>query len=161
MNDRLREMVCACLVGSICLSAGRAEDPTKFKLTKQEQELVDLTNKERAKQELPALKVNPLLTKAARLHSANMAKQEKMEHRLDGKDPPQRAEAAGYRLGYVGENIAAGEKWTLGGLMRSWMGSKPHRENILSKRYTEIGVGMADTARGERYYTLVFGQPPR
>lgn len=161
MNDSIRGMLCACLVGGLCLAPGRAEDPSKFKLTKDEQELVDLTNKERVKKKLPALKVNPLLTRAARLHSANMAKQEKMEHRLDGKDPPDRAEAVGYRLGYVGENIAAGEMWSLGGLMRDWMGSRPHRENILSKRYTEIGVGMADTAKGERYYTLLFGRPRR
>jgi uncharacterized protein YkwD len=159
MNDWLRGMLCVCLAGSAWLAPARAED--KFQLAKQEQELVDLTNKERAKKNLPPLKVDPALTKAARQHSANMAKQEKMEHILDGKRPEQRAEAAGYRLGWVGENIAAGEQWTLPGLMSDWMGSKPHRENILSKRYTEIGVGMAKTAKNEWYYTLLFGRPRR
>jgi uncharacterized protein YkwD len=159
-------MLCACLASSFCLAPARTEDKPRsedrgFQLTKQEQELVDLVNKERAKKELPPLKVDPALTKAARLHSANMAKQEKMQHILDGKRPEQRAEAAGYRLGWVGENIAAGEEWTLPGLMRDWMGSKPHRENILSKRYMEIGAGMAKTAKGEWYYTLVFGRPRR
>src|SRR5260370_21509007 len=115
MNDWLRGMLCACLAGSVCLAPARAEDKPRssgrgFQLTKQEQELGELVNKERAKKELPALKVDPLLTKAAREHSANMAKQEKMQRVLDGKKPPERAEAAGYRLGWGRGNIAAGEE---------------------------------------------------
>jgi uncharacterized protein YkwD len=131
----------------------------QFKLTRDEQKLLELTNKEREKKKLPALKPNPLLFKAARAHSANMARQEKMEHVLDGKTPGQRARAAGYRFDWIAENIAAGEEWPLEGVVNDWMGSKGHRENILSPKYTEAGVGLAKTSKGEWYYTFLFGRP--
>ena len=67
-----------------------APDPPKlddkkpaFKLSEDEQTVLDLTNAERRKLKLPPLKANELLTKAAREHSANMAKQKKMDHVLD------------------------------------------------------------------------------
>jgi len=82
-----------------------------------------------------------------------------MEHVLDGKSPGQRARAAGYRGDWIGENIDAGEEWALEGVVRDWIGSKGHRENILNSKYTEAGVGLAKTDKGEWYYTLLFGHP--
>ena len=158
MNNRVRGVVFAFLMGGVGLATSAPADD-KFQLSREEKEVVALTNKERVKKKLPELKVNPLLMKAARAHAANMAKQEKMEHVLDGKAPPQRAEGVGYKLGWIGENIAAGERWTLPGLMEDWMNSKSHRANILSQRFTEIGVGLATTAKGEVYYTQLFGKP--
>lgn len=40
----------------------------------------------------------------------------------------------------MGENIAKGQK-TPGAVVRAWMRSKGHRANILSPRYTDLGVG--------------------
>src|SRR3954451_2607533 len=67
-----------------------------FKLSADEQAVIDLTNAERKKADkcLEPLKMNPKLTEAARKHAANMAAQEKLEHELDGKTPSDRAEAA-------------------------------------------------------------------
>src|SRR5438874_2719232 len=62
----------------------------KFQPTAQEKKLLDLTNAERKKEELPPLKFNPTLMKVARDHSKNMAKQSKMDHVLDGKNPRDR-----------------------------------------------------------------------
>src|SRR5262245_28978496 len=154
-------LVCLCgIVSCVARSARGDEKPAeKFQMSKDEQKLLELTNKEREKKKLPPLKPNPQLFKAARGHAANMAKQEKMEHVLDGKTPGQRARAAGYRADWIGENIAAGEDWSLKGVVEDWMSSKGHRENILSRRYTEVGVGLAKTDKGEWYYTLLFGRP--
>lgn len=157
MRLALRGFMLASLVAACLPATGRADET--FALTRQEQTLLELTNKERAKNKLPPLTASPLLTRVARAHAANMARQEKMEHKLDGKTPGQRAEAAGYRLGWIGENIAAGEDWPLAGLMEGWMNSKRHRENILSMRFTEIGLGLAKTSKGEVYYTQLFGRP--
>src|SRR5438132_1909506 len=134
-RPRFAVLACLCAAGVAFWSGSARAD--KFELTKDEQQLLELTNKERAKKKLPALKPNPQLFKAARGHSANMAKQEKMEHVLDGKTPGQRARAAGYRGAWIGENIAAGEEWTLEGVVADWMDSKGHRANILSPKYTE------------------------
>jgi uncharacterized protein YkwD len=74
-----------------------------------------------------------------------------MEHVLDGKTPRQRAEAAGYVVARVTENLAAGEEWTTEAVMEDWMKSKDHRPNILDSKVTEIGVGLAKSAKGEWY----------
>jgi len=160
MRQVLRGAVLACLAGALSAAAPPRGDE-KLTLSKEEQRLLDLTNQERARKKLPALKPNPVLFRVARAHSANMAKQRKMAHVLDGKKPPQRVEAAGYRLGWVGENIAVSGDLEPDEVMKDWMGSKLHRENILNPRYTEIGIGLAKNSKGEWYYTQVFARPRR
>src|SRR2546425_8671674 len=97
----------ALLAGALPLHAAAQEktDKSKFELTAEEQTLIDLTNQERKKEKLPALRPNETLVKVARAHSANMARQGKMEHVLDGKTPMQRIKASGYQAAWGGENI--------------------------------------------------------
>ncbi len=129
----------------------------KVELTKDEKEILDLTNKEREKEKLPALEFNPVLVKVARDHSANMAKKRELNHVLDDKNPGQRVEAAGYHWMNVGENIASGEAEMPAVVVKRWMESKLHRENILNKEFREIGIGIAKNDKGEVYSTQVFG----
>jgi uncharacterized protein YkwD len=137
----------------------RKESP-KFEMTKEERTLMDLVNKERAKADLPALRPHPLLFKAARAHSENMAKQEKMEHILDGKKPSQRVEAAGYNWGKVRENLLTADMPHVPAekIVKAWMDSKDHRVNILANDIAETGLGIARNAKGEAYYTQVFAR---
>jgi len=142
-------------------SPTRADDPpAKFELTKEEKKLLELTNKEREKEKLPPLKPNSLLFKIARAHSTNMAKQGKMEHVLDDKNPVQRLKESGYKYAYFGENIAYGQD-DFDQLMKGWMSSEGHRKNILSKNFTEIGLGIARSKDDVPYFTQVFGQPAK
>jgi uncharacterized protein YkwD len=146
------------------LSLGRAtaedkKDTPRFQMSGQEKELLEMTNKERAREKLPPLKPNPVLFKAARAHSANMAKQGKMEHVLDGKNPAQRVRDLGYDYAKAAENIGVGENVPMTEIMKGWMASKHHRENILEGKYTEVGLGIARNGKGEVYYTQVFGAP--
>jgi uncharacterized protein YkwD len=129
-----------------------------IKLTRTEQEIIDLTNKERAKEGLSLLKVNERLMKAAREHSKNMAKQDKLAHELDGKGPADRLRKSGYRWSTWGENVAMGQR-TAAEALKTWIASEPHRKNILNKAYTEIGTGVAPSPQGAPYYTQVFGTP--
>jgi uncharacterized protein YkwD len=135
------------------------KDKGAFVLSKEEQEIIDLTNKERAKEKLPPLKANEKLFQAGRSHAANMAKHDKMEHVLDGKNPIDRVAATTYPYLYVGENVAWAFKKTPAEVMDQWMKSEPHRKNILDKRFTEIGIGIAPNDKGILYYTQVFGTP--
>ncbi len=137
-----------------------ADPPAKFQMSKEEKQLFDLTNLERKKNDLPPLKASPLLFKVARAHSANMAKQNKMDHVLDGKKPAQRVKEAGYRYLTTGENIAFGDL-PQEDLMKAWMGSKLHRANILNAKFIEIGLGIVSDEKGVPYYTQVFGKPLR
>src|SRR5207249_3044988 len=67
----------------LCWSLAAAAQE-RFTMSGPEKKLLDLTNAEREKEKLPALRPSPLLFKVARAHAANMAKQGKMEHELDG-----------------------------------------------------------------------------
>src|SRR5437016_589627 len=128
--------VAACSV--FCFSLAAMEDPA-VELSTTEKRLLELTNAERAKKELPALKPAPLLFKVARAHAKNMAKQGKMEHELDGKSPTDRLRDADYKFAGFGENIAVYDGSTpLEVVMKRWMGSKIHHDNIMDAEFTEI-----------------------
>ena len=43
--------------------------------------------------------------------------------------------------------------------MRGWMNSPGHRAKILNGRFTEIGIGLATSADGTRYWTMVLARP--
>jgi len=151
------------LVGSLLLlrSASLAGEKAKpFEQTPNETKIFEMTNEERKKKDLPPLKLNPLLSKIGRAHSENMAKQMKFEHNLDDKTPFDRIRAAGYKYAVAGENIAFGEEdASLQLIMKTWMESNAHRDNILQTQYTEIGIGIARDKMGQAYYTQVFGKP--
>lgn len=58
------------------------------------------------------------------------------------------------RNGY-GENVAYGQR-DAQEVMRAWMNSRGHRNNILSGRYSQIGVGLAYSRSGRPYWTQTF-----
>lgn len=139
-------------------TGGDDKKKEKFTLSDEEKELLELTNAERKKNDLPPLKPNPLLFETARAHSANMAKQGKMDHNLDDKTPYDRIKAGGYKYLYAGENIAYGT-YTLKDIVKGWMDSKPHKENLLRELFTETGLGIVRDDKGVKWYTQVFGKP--
>src|SRR5947209_5219858 len=148
------------LSASFCAAQTNQPAQDEFKMSAKEKKLLELTNAERKKKDLPPLSTNPLLFKIARAHSTNMAKQGKMEHVLDDKTPFQRALDAGYNYEYTGENIAEfDESFPVQVLMKEWMNSEHHRDNILNKNFTESGLGIARGKKGMVYYTQVFGKP--
>ena len=131
-----------------------------LKLSDDEKQLLELTNAERKKEKLPLLMAHPLLFHAARAHAHNMAKQEKLEHELDGKSPFDRLDDAKYDFKSGGENIgmSAGDT-PVADVFKLWMESEKHRANVLSAKYTEIGLGLAKNGKGETYCTQVFATP--
>jgi uncharacterized protein (TIGR03000 family) len=140
---------------------GNIENEAKARpdtFARQEKEVVERTNQERKKAGLPPLQVNAKLSRAAREHSANMARLDRLDHMLEGKGPGERLAAVGYQSFGWGENCAAGQR-TPEEALASWMQSPGHRGNILNGNYTEIGVGIAANERGGLYWTQVFGRP--
>src|SRR5438034_7843487 len=106
------------LSGALVGAADDKKDGPEAQFPKDEQALMDLLNKERAKEKLPPLKHHPLLTKVARCYSEELAKREEerekkklevLTHRLDDKGPGDRVAAAGYDYRLVRENLAWGE----------------------------------------------------
>jgi uncharacterized protein YkwD len=75
----------------------------------------------------------------------------------DGQQPWDRMVKAGYRYHMAAENIGAGFT-TPEAMVRGWMKSPGHRENILNCALEETGVGYVHADDGRRYYwTQDFG----
>ncbi|MEU5523005.1 CAP domain-containing protein [Streptomyces sp. NPDC047860] len=120
-------------------------------------EVVDLTNRERARAGLPPLSRDSLLAAAAQAHCADMAARDFYSHTApDGSRPWDRAAAAGSARRTIGENIACGQR-SAAEVVRGWMNSPGHRANILKAEFTHIGVGFAGGGRSGTYWTQLFG----
>ena len=119
-------------------------------------EVVTLTNAERQKAGCPPVTNDRTLRSVATAHSEDMAERNYFSHTSpDGEGPEDRAAAAGYD-GYSGENIALGYN-SAEAVVKGWMQSSGHRENILNCSSTEVGVGVADSSQG-LYWTQMFGR---
>jgi uncharacterized protein (TIGR03000 family) len=127
-------------------------------LTPDERAVLELTNIERARAGLPPLKADPRLCQAARQHTANMAQHNVLAHTLAGTTFVDRMRRAGYVHAAAGENCAQGQQ-SPAAAVASWMQSPGHRSNLLNPRYTEIGIGIASSASGEKFYTQLFARP--
>jgi uncharacterized protein YkwD len=151
-------MVTCALIAPLAPAGDKKPNP----LSADEKKIFDLTNQERKKNDLPAYKLNAVLNKLARAHSENMVRQEKFDHKLDGKDVNDRVKESGYLSNKRGENIAFGEEGsTMAMIMKGWMDSEGHRKNILSPDYIEVGVGIALDKDGNIYCTQVFARPKK
>jgi uncharacterized protein YkwD len=137
---------------SSSISSKKAVSSSSKKLTPNEKmrdEIVTLVNAERKKNNVPALKTNPLLMKAAQGFADDMVKLKFFAHEApDGSTPESRVRATGYfETGCTtcafdaafGENIGKGV--TAKAVMDQWMKSPVHKANILRADFREIGVG--------------------
>jgi len=109
-----------------------------------EQEVVELTNKEREKQGLNPLKIDDELSKVAREKSRDMGANNYFSHDSPTYGSPfdmMKQYDITYRT--AGENIAKGQR-TPEEVVNGWMNSDGHRANILSGEFTHIGVGYVE-----------------
>lgn len=150
------------LVATLAVLAGLSADPAKekaeFKLTDDEQAVLDATNGERKKAKMEPLTADPKLTAAARAHAANMARQAKLAHTLDDKTFEDRVKAVGFEYRALAENIAHNYP-TPKEVVAGWMDSAGHKANLLNADYTRIGLAVAKSEKGEPYWVQVFGTP--
>jgi len=108
-----------------------------------------LTNQERARHGLSALRENPRLRRAADQHSEHMVDARFFDHTSPGGGTMlDRIRRTGYtggaRAWSLGENIAwgSGRLATAAQIHRGWMRSAGHRANILQRSFREIGIGV-------------------
>src|ERR1043165_2730624 len=80
--------------------------PVAFQMSKEENDIIHFTNREREKAGLPPLKFTPTLRELARKHSTDMAAAEKLAHTLDSKTYVQRLKESKYQYLAAGENVA-------------------------------------------------------
>ncbi|MFE1802060.1 CAP domain-containing protein [Streptomyces sp. NPDC059517] len=143
--------------GTLYWTALWAAPLTPAGLARTAAEVLALTNAERAAAGLPPLAEDPLLTRAAQAHSADMVARAFYSHTApDGSEPWDRAAAAGSTRRTIGENIACGQR-SPAEVVRGWMDSPGHRANILKPAFTHLGVGFAGGGSAGTYWTQLFG----
>lgn len=117
-----------------------------------EDEVFRKVNQERAKGGLPPYHCHVKAGIVARNYSTLMCNTGHFSHTgPDGSSPWQRLKAGGVSYQTAGENIAAGQSSPTS-VMSSWMKSPGHRGNIMSTKFTHIGVGYAFCGNGYKHY---------
>lgn len=123
-----------------------------------EDEIIRLTNELRKQHGLAPLKYDSSLRQSARYKSSAMLQLDYFSH----DNPNYGGESAGYLIldvfkiqsMMVGENInnigsSNINKITAKGCYNLWLNSPPHKENMLNKEFTKIGVGIIITKRSD------------
>jgi uncharacterized protein YkwD len=129
--------------------------------TAEEQQLLDLVNKERLKNGMAALRTDPKLLQMARDYGHEMAKNEFFGHispvsgnlfnRFSKSDVRKDWQLAG-------ENLAISA--TVENAHTGLMGSPKHRENLLDPRYTDVGIGVVKGPTGKMVVQEFAAYPP-
>jgi uncharacterized protein YkwD len=111
---------------------------------------------------VPELEWDEKAAAAAQAHSRAMATRFFFSH----DDPVtgqvgDRLRAVGARWQTVGENIfeLRGHHDPVKTAVNGWLSSAGHRANILDRRFTRTGIGVAGQADGTLYFTQVFFAP--
>jgi uncharacterized protein YkwD len=151
----------------VTTAAGTVVGP-KYTVRTMESEVLRLTNIARAKARkcggvkypsAPALKADATLNKVALAHSVDMAEASYFSHTsLSGATPFDRMRAAKYYYKAAGENIGAGYT-TPKAVVNAWLASPGHCRILMSRSYTELGVGYATGGYYGTYWTQDYGKP--
>ena len=128
-------------------------ESSDYEVSAYEQEVLELTNAERAKQGLAPLTLDTELSKVARIKSEDMQKNNYFSHTSPTYGSPfEMMKQFGISYRAAAENIAMGQR-TPEEVVNAWMNSDGHRKNILSSSYTHIGIGYVENGN---YWTQMF-----
>ena len=136
-----KQHVCATLVVLVTALLVAPAANAAIKLTSPEAALLTAMNQTRQAHGLAPLRVDPNLLRAARWQSSDMASKGYFAHGAFA----QRMTAFGVQGPRMGENLA----WGTGSLgkpqviVREWLNSPAHRENLLRAGYRRVGIGAA------------------
>jgi uncharacterized protein YkwD len=135
----------------------RPEEQTPDKFI---QDVVVLTNAQRAVHALPPLKLQHDLKEAAIWLARDMAEKSYLAHTdSSGRDFASRVQNFGYAdASDLAENLARGVA-SPEMVLKEWMKSEQHQANVLNPNVREIGIGYAGSGRGvgQDYWVADFG----
>ncbi len=119
----------------------------------------DTINAYRATKGLKPLKLNPALAEAAKAHSRDLAKWDRISHYgSDGSNPWDRVKRTGYNAKVAAENVGTGQA-SFDEVMKGWQDSAGHNKNLLLSDATEMGLALVQDPKTEfkTFWTLVLG----
>ena len=137
-------------------------------LPQTEAAIIEMTNAFRAENRLTAVVPSAKLQAAAKVFADYLARNGSFAHTADGRQPAERAQAAGYSYCIVAENLAMHQSnrgFETTDLARravdGWKNSPPHRANLLQPYVTETGIGIAKSGDADPKFLTVqlFGRP--
>ncbi len=118
-----------------------------------------LLNDYRAENGLKPLRLDPKLTVAAKAHSRDLAKSDRISHYgSDGSSPWDRVKRAGYSAKIAAENVGTGQA-SLEEVFKGWEQSPGHNRNLLLPGAKDMGIALIADPKTEfkTFWTLVVG----
>ncbi len=141
--------------------AGAFADRSYGRIQLDAAQALHLINSYRSENGLKPLRLDALLTKAAKTHSRDLATWDRISHfGSDGSNPWERVKRSGYHARLAAENVGTGQK-TFEEVMAGWKKSEGHNKNLLLQDAEHIGVALVYDANTEfrTFWTLVIGAP--
>lgn len=117
-------------------------------------QVVALVNEERAKEGLSPLTMDSQVQAAAQVRAVE-SEQSFSHTRPDGRHFSTALTEQNVSYRGAGENIAWGQR-SPEAVVAAWMNSAGHRANIMSAKFTTIGVGYHQNANGTNYWSQLF-----
>jgi uncharacterized protein YkwD len=121
----------------------------------------ELVNAYRKSKGLRPLLLQTALTEAARAHSRDLAKWDRISHfGSDGSNPWDRVKRAGYPAKLAAENVGTGQV-NIEEVMKGWQASPGHNKNLLLADAQHMGIALVQDSKTEfkTFWTLVIGSP--
>lgn len=120
-----------------------------------------IVNQYRAEHGLKQLKLSSELTAAAKNHSRDLAKWDRISHYgSDGSNPWDRVKRTGFKARVAAENVGTGQV-DFNEVMRGWKDSPGHNKNLLLADADYMGIALVQEPKSEfkSFWTLVLGTP--
>jgi uncharacterized protein YkwD len=119
----------------------------------------ELVNAYRVEKGLKPLKLNTSLTDAAKVHSRDLAKWDRISHYgSDGSNPWDRVKRTGYNAKLAAENVGTGQV-DVSEVFKGWQESPGHNKNLLLPDAEHMGIALVQDPKTEfkTFWTLVIG----
>jgi|GEM_PF-494184 len=118
-----------------------------------------LINDYRRSRGLKPLKLDAQLTNAAKAHSRDLARWDRISHYgSDGSSPWDRVKRAGFNAKLAAENVGTGQN-SIDEVFKDWQKSPGHNKNLLLADAESMGIALVNDPKTEfkTFWTLVIG----
>lgn len=105
------------------------------------------------------LRDNRLLSRVAEEHASRVCQDGRVSHLDEEGDPRERLARAGLRARHVGEVVARAEDPSRA--YAAFLRSPSHRAALADRRFTDVGVGRSEDARGRTCLVVLLAAWPR
>jgi uncharacterized protein YkwD len=123
--------------------------------SEEERQALELVNRDRRIDGLAVLAADPVLAQLAHEYARDMVTRGFFSHENpEGLNPFDRMRKEGVVFRYAGENLAI--NGSIAAAEQAFMGSPPHRANILNRHFSQIGIGVCHDNTGAVYVVQEF-----